>query len=186
MVITFEYLNAHTHWTINKTEKELVQLSGNEQRATGNRLDLIQTLTAMTDLSNSTLYSLLATSCGHLLLTLCHIAGSDSATLPSLSTSPRLFYCSLTCRVRVNLAQIRDETRRDWRLPLGCGLAQSGLLGRGQLAAHLACLVSCQPARFGNEMFEKKTARQREEKNKFRLWWREARVALNFKYTFNC
>lgn len=50
---------------------------------------------------------------------------------------------------------------------MGCAGLGCSLLGRGQLAAHLACLVSCQLARFGNEMWKKTV--QREEKNELRL-----------------
>lgn len=44
---------------------------------------------------------------------------------------------------------------------MGCAGLGWGLLGRGQLAAHLACLVSCQLARFGNEMWKKQYKEKR-------------------------
>lgn len=65
----------HTHWTINKTEKELVQQQARPDSDT----------LCLTDLPLSpSLVSFFAParSCGHLLLTLCHIAGSDSAPFP--------------------------------------------------------------------------------------------------------
>lgn len=167
MVITSEYLNAHTPTEpLIKPKKNWFSSCGQHRQQARPDSDtyvlLWRTRPTLTS-SPCPLWPLIVDTLPHRALAL-----TPAHSLLLTPPSPHSFYCSLTCRVRVNLAQIRDETRRDWRLPLA---QVSGLL-----AAHLACLVSCQLARFGNEMWKKK--KKRREK-----WTSTARrVALHLEY----